>query len=541
MSSLAKEKITSEQIDINRERLIQDVRDLINTPISSWAVAATIESLGVRDIDAETDYGYQSVFDLAEFVYTEIETRILEEGQNETEKKPHGGVIRNLKFFFKYYSAGLVLSLPMLLQIAAILIFEYALWAWLRFNEAQATVIALGTIAAFVLTGGFIQVIGRLVSKYKGEENYFLASKAIWRVLRIAVPFVLITALVTVIFNFIFPFFPHSMIFLSIVYYVLIAGLLLSAAVLFASELRFMILFSIVVGTITVIFLMEATQLGIYLSQWIAIALTSFLMGIYSYLYYRIKLKTSKQELFKQSLPNGEISFYNNYRFFLYGFIYFLFLFLDRILAWSAGPPPPEYIIWFVTPYELGMDWALISFVISIAALEFSIYSFSDYLIPTQKQYSFGDIRKFNSFYTSFYRNQVGVLFVICIISIVVTYFGVLSLKAYQDIVPEIRDFFANPVTYKVFWIAAIGYIFLAWGLLNSLFFFTLNRPSYVVYSIAGALAVNFISGFLSSRLFGFEYATIGLLLGSITFAFSTFVLARKFFKHLDYYYYSAY
>ncbi|MDZ7680244.1 MAG: hypothetical protein U5J63_00700 [Fodinibius sp.] len=67
----------------------------------------------------------------------------------------------------------------MISQIAAVIIFRYSLWAWLEFNEAQATVVAFGTITAFVLTGGFIQVLGRSVSSYsKSRDNFELAFKA---------------------------------------------------------------------------------------------------------------------------------------------------------------------------------------------------------------------------------------------------------------------------------------------------------------------------------------------------------------------------
>lgn len=522
-------------------QLVTSVRELIDIPMSSWAVAATIESLGIRDIDAETDYGYKNVFELAGFVYEEIQNQVKNEDRSVKDESYLHGFAKSTGLFFKFYGSGLILSMPMLIQIAAILIFEYALWAWLRFNEAQATVIAFGTILSFVVTGGFIQVIGRLVSKYKGEENYYLAAEAIKKILFMAIPATFIFSVALILLNLIFPFYPMSMMLLSVIYLVLISLLLLSAAILFASELRFMILFSITLGTVAVIMIMETRIIGVYLAQWIGILISTFLMAGYAYVYYKIQIRNLKQELIKQTLPNSEVSYYNNYRYFIYGFCYFTFLFVDRILAWSAGPPPPPYIIWFNTPYELGMDWALISFVITIAALEFSIHAFSLYLIPTQKRISLNKMKDFNKHFGRFYTKQILIVLLVGVISIVVTYFGILSLRSFEDEVPEIKDFFANPITFKVFWMASIGYLFLIYGLLNSLFFFTLNRPSFVMYSIVGALIVNFIVGFVCSRLFGLEYATLGLVAGGFTFAFSTGILAKKFFKHLDYYYYSAY
>lgn len=531
----------AETVQERREELTKTVRQIVDVPLSNWAVAATIESLGIRDIDAETDFEFKNVFELADFVFKKIQEQIKEEKRENDDEESRDHFLKTIQLFAKYYSSGLVLSMPMLFQIIAILVFEYALWAWLRFNEAQATVIAFGTIAAFVLTGGFIQVIGRLVSKYKGEQNYYLAEQSILKVMRFAIPFVLVSALVLVATNAAFPFYPAGMMLLSMAYMILISLLLLAAAVLFASELRFMILFSITVGTVVVIVIMRSELFGVYFAQWIGIVIATIMMGGYAYLYYRIKIRSLRQELTKQSLPNQEVSYYNNYRYFIYGFSYFLFLFVDRLLAWSAGPPPPPYLIWFNTPYELGMDWALISFVITIATLEFSIHTFSRYLIPAQKNITLNKFAEFNKRFKRFYLKQLVVLLFISTISILLTYYGVLSLRVFENDVPEIRDFFANPITFKVFWMGSIGYVFMVYGLLNCLFFFTLNRAPFALYSIIGALVVNFVIGFICSRLFGFEYATVGMLAGAFVFALVTGLRARHFFRHLDYYYYSAY
>jgi hypothetical protein len=540
-----------ETIDLRTDKLTQEeavdqiteqVYELVGNPISKWAVAATIESLGVRDVDAKSDFGFETVFDLAELVYTRIKTYV-EENQKVDDDIDFkfGGFSRSLKMFLRYYSQGMIFSLPMISQIVAILVFEYALWAWFDFNEAQATVVALGTILAFILTGGFIQTLGRLVSKYKGEGNFYLAAKASISVMKLAVPFILVSALAIFALNLILPFYPQRLLILAMIYMMLISFLLLAAAVLFATEQRTMILLGILAGTVVVIFGMDFADFGIYTSQWLGITTVTIIMALYAYVYYRLKIRSLRQELFKQSLPEAEVNYYNVYRYFIYGFCYFTFLFMDRLLAWSAGPPPPEYLVWFNTPYELGMDWALITLVITIAMLEYSIQAFSRNLIPAQKAAYVTKIKLFNKFFRRFYVKQLLLLLFVGGFSILITYYGVLSLRAFEDQVPEIADFFANPMTFKVFWLASVGYIFLIYGLLNSLFFFTLNRPELVMYAMIASLFVNFVVGFLCSRIFGLEYAVIGLIAGSLVFAVATGLLAKRFFKHLDYFYYSAF
>ena len=544
MSTLEKDQASEPTYSEAVNDITGKVYELVGNPISTWAVAATIESLGVRNVDAKTDYGYDSVFELGEEVFSRIkdlEHKKAVQDQEDEDEFNFGSPGRTIKLFLKHYTEGMVFSIPMLSQVAAIIIFEYALWAWFDFNEAQATVVALGTIISFIFTGGFIQTLGRLVSKYKGEGNYFLAFEATKGVMKVAIPFVFVLAAVILLINLILPFYPQGFVLLSMVYMVMISLLLLVASILFATEQRSMILIAILVGTAVVIFGMDFAGFGIYASQWLGMITATIIMAIYVLLYYKLKIRSLRQELFKQSLPAMEVNFYNTYRYFIYGFCYFTFLFMDRLLAWSAGPPPPEYIIWFNTPYELGMDWALISLVITIAMLEFSVHTFSKNLIPAQKKATLSKVKLFNRFFKRFYIKQVILLLVIGGISIAGTYYGILSLKVFENEIPEIADFFANPMTFKIFWLASIGYLFLIYGLLNSLFFFTLNRPELVMYAMIGSLFVNFITGYLCSRIFGLEYAVLGLVCGSVVFAMVTGYLAKRFFKHLDYFYYSAY
>ncbi len=71
--------------------------------------------------------------------------------------------------------------------------------------------------------------------------------------------------------------------------------------------------------------------------------------------------------------------------------------------------------------------------------------------------------------------------------------------------------------------------------------FFTLNKPSYAMYSILCGLVTNVTVGFICSRIISFEYATLGLLAGSVAFAVVSGLFTREFFKNLDYYYYSTF
>jgi len=445
------------------------------------------------------------------------------------------------RLFLKHYVKGLAFLLPMMSQILAIFIFRYSLWAWLDFNEAQATMVAFGTIVAFVVTGGFMQVRGRSVTKHIRAEHYALALKSANKIVLLALACVIGAALFFGLLNALIPFYPQPMVHLGLIYMTLISLLLLGSGVLFAFERRILILIIIILGTLMVYLNMEVLKMGIYLSHWTALLVTSFMLFRYAYLVLWLQIQKSGKDFKKYSLPVPEVSYFLNYRYFVYGALYFLFLFVDRILAWSTGTTAPSYIIWFNTPYELGMDWAILTLVFSIAVLEYCVHSFSRNILKLQKSAEFHQLQQFNDYHIYFYFKQLGLVILVGILAMVTSYYVVNSLGVFGHEIPETRDFFANPITTKVFWMASISYLFLNIGLLHVLFFFTLNKPSYAMYSILCGLVTNVTVGFICSRIISFEYATLGLLAGSVTFAVVSGLFAREFFKNLNYYYYSAF
>jgi hypothetical protein len=103
------------------------------------------------------------------------------------------------------------------------------------------------------------------------------------------------------------------------------------------------------------------------------------------------------------------------------------------------------------------MDWALVSLVFSIALLEYTINEFAALIIPIQKAYSAFDVRGHNVYFRRFFLRQIVLLILIAAASIVVVYLAVESLRQHQHI-ELVRDFFKNPITFFVYWAAAIGY-----------------------------------------------------------------------------------
>lgn len=279
--------------------------------------------------------------------------------------------------------------------------------------------------------------------------------------------------------------------------------------------------------------------LHILLSQGIGISVAIIGGFFFSYRLLHQKAKEAEKEFRTSELPRASMLTYSVFPYFLYGVLYFTFLFLDRVVAWTTPFEYSPYIIWFRVQYELGMNWALISLVLTIGVLQYSIEAFSKTVIPEQKRVKAKEASEFNQRFLRFYKNHLLLFLFISILSIVGVYFGMFLLDGI-GIFKYVEHFF-NEITYFVFFSACVGYTFLVWALFNGIFFFAISRPHFIIRAIIPALISNLVVGFFLSRIFGHHFAVIGLLIGAFVFMIVSSVYAFRVFKQLDYYYYSAF
>ena len=525
--------------DTRKRELALKVVENINKPLDKYAVAAILESMGLRDMDAVKDFGASSIFDLAEEIY-DICFRDEEIRQKVEQKLKKIELENPVKSFLKYYLRGLSFMAPILGQIGLLFLFRYSLWAYIEFTEGQATVVALGTILSFIVSGGFVQAAGREVLHYLNGQEYFHAWKSYLRLFRYQLLTVLLVAMLLMGINLIFPFFKTSMLVHSMAYFFLLAELWYALAILYLIKHYLAILILTIIGILPVWAVMNYTDWGIYVAHYAGLIFANVLTWLYAILWFKKTCKCEKKKI-RIRLPNRAIMAYATSPYFVYGLLYFCFLFVDRIISWSTMETnTPATIIWFRTPYELGMDWALLSLFITIALLEFTIERFSVSIIPVQDMLEIFDMDRFLSYFKRFYRNQFVFLIVLGIVSISITYFAVLYLKRY-DYIPEVRDFFSNRITFFTFYVASAGYLLMAIGLFNGLFFLTLSRLNFAIRAIGIGIFINIVVGLLLSRWLGYQYGVFGLLAGAACYALISSYYARDYFKELDYFYYSAY
>lgn len=521
------------------DELVDFVLDKTTSPVDPWAVAAILESRGLRDVDAVERFGKRDIFDLADAVYARCRERLAAAPPSpEPELALHW--YQRLGRLVHFYLRGTFFAMPMAVQIVAVLLLGYALWASLYFNEFQATAVAVGTILSFMVTGGFVQAMGRLGLFYTEQGSYILARQVCHHLMRWGLIAVLAVGAAWYVTNLLSPYYPQSLLLISLTYYLLLGMLWLVLAVLYTLQQRLAILLTTTVGVGVIQLIMRSTSWSVYVAHWLGLSTVNLLALLWGYRVLSQRARRVSGELRLARLPRLSVLAYVAAPYFAYGVLYFGFLFLDRLIGWSAGREPLPLPIWFRTAYELGVDWALLSLILTIALLEYTVHEFAAIIIPAQKRFSAFRIAEHNRFFTRFYLRQLLLLAGIAVLSAILTYKGVLWFRRYDQI-RQVRDFFASPITFQVFYWAVVGYSLTVWGLMNDVFFFSLSRPAFALHAIGLAIAANASIGFVLSRILDYWYSVVGLTIGAFVFAAVTTRHAVRIFRNMDYYYYSAY
>jgi len=526
------------------EGLLQEVSRRAGWIESPSECAAHLESMGITDDDARY-YGYEDVFDLAHEVASSqrsehvgvtsawaTERRLQADAYEE--HRPPSVVTSILRFFMR----GLVFGMPMAIMIFAILLLLFSLWAYYYFSTARATAIGLGTALSYFLAGGFTQAIGRRGLMYVKQDMHKLSLKLCAVFVAAGIVMTICVAVFLYFFTTFFGVIASSERVVLITYYVTLSVLWLGLATLYMLQQEILFSVAIAVGIAVVYFVYVILGANIVLAHSIGIlsaALFSLIASTIILLFRHYRTRDTRIPLLAK-LPRPSLLLASIAPFFLFGVLYFLLIFTDRLMAWTGNMPFRETFVWFRADYEVGENWALLGLIPALGVLEYTLYRFSHQVRARQFEYTLAEVGGFRAWFMRFYIRQMIVFLVAAILGAVIAYFGVHALLPR---LPTIAILF-SPISVFVFIFAVIGYLFAAFGLLNTSMFFWLSRPRLALVAIVPGVVVDVVVAFLLSRGIQFYWAVIGFTVGSIVFAVLSTVIGVRILTELDYYYYSA-
>lgn len=608
-------------------RLAGRLRSQVEHPLDIYEIAAMIESMGITDLIVEQDYGMPDVVSLAERVEPLMRRRDVplvapDDEFADSTADGDGNIFRASfrKFqlsrayhwgrdFGKTHLIGFFFAMPIIVSIIGLLVLRVSLWAALYNQPAEATAIGLGTIASFIITGGYAQAIGRRGLFYRIQEEHYLTRTVCYYFINAGFEMVLIAGFLGFVALNVFGVLPVRLAIIAVTYYFFLSLLWLFLAVLYMLGQPLLFTPAIVIGIIVVYTLGQAQpQLSLYLRQSMAMLLAgilSFLSGyaafgrsgprnailvwssvgaviamvlalffldgqnlnfvigicvatllaIFFVLFLFARKQTRKQEETQTArLPRASLLWYKVGPYFAYGFLYYTFLFCDRLVAWSSpdrGSVYSGFLLRFRTTYEVGMDWGLILLVITVGLTESQINSFALRIRDDEHRYAVGDTERLTKHYRSFYASRAILFAVVSVVSILLLWFGINHIANFYD-AESVRlhkpyyelaiRAYREPLVKRVFWCSSPGYAFLSWALFNNVFLFALSRPERVLRNTAVALVTNITVGYILTRLLrDHEWACLGFTVGSFILALLSSVSVIRVINRLDYYYYSAF
>jgi hypothetical protein len=517
--------------------LLQDLADAVmtkrRTPEDAYEVAAMLESMGITDRTASEVYGADNVFALANSLWPMIMAQAVVETFHPTERVKLGAYLNRL---FRSFLRGILFALPMAVSVAAMLTIDLSLWSYRYLSLEEATAIAIGTILSFMAVGGFTQAIARRGFLYIGQGNYYTARKVAFEFVRVGLVVSLVAALAYLLFNLVFTLFPWRMTAITLVYFLFLSAIWLSVTIIYMLQKELTFTALITGGIVMVWFLFRRVGLNIILAQLISLLAVS-LIGVFLALSYFKRAESRMESGERPPLPRLSVLAYTSIPFLLYGFLYFTFLFADRVVAWSANSTYMPYLIWFRGEYELGLDFALLCLILPMGLIEVVVNELMLGLEAAQKNRRAAEAGALNREYQRLYGTR----------AIMVIAFALLNAAAIYCLVRWLCRFdplwwaeFNHPVTQFVMVWASLAYALITVGLMNSLLMFCVARPEQPIRAVGAALLVDMLLGFVLSRWVSYYWAVIGLTAGALVFAVVSTGYVWKMLSKLDYHLYVA-
>jgi len=521
--------------DYNIESLLNEVMEKTVNPEDYYEIAAILESLGWNDSSASKSFGVLDIFELSKILWDMINNKVYLQPFMEEKKT---SVLNNVVLIIKSFLRGLIFALPMAISVISMLTLRFSLWSYENSSTELATSIAIGTILSFVTIGGFTQVIARRGFYYISQDFYNIAKRITYYFVRMGYVTTFAVAIILILLNTFFGYLPYRMIIVAAFYYIFLCSnwLIITITYILKREFTFTGLLSF--GILIVFILFKILKLNIIVSQIISLFIVSILSFILIIYFFNKDGKKLEKGL-APTLPRKSVMIYSLAPYFYYGFLYFSFLFIDRVIAWSTTGDYMPYIIWFRGDYELGLDFALLMLMIPMGMVEVTVSRLMGKLEVAQKNSFSDEGTSINKRYLNFYFRNIILVSISAILSSIFVYLIVRYLNNDSSLLINSKFVFNN-VTYFVFIVALIAYSILSVALSNVVILFSLSQPKLVTKAMVYSVLINFFVGFLLSRWFHYYFAVLGLLIGAVFFCIATCYCVVKVLNNLDYYLYAS-
>lgn len=529
------------------DRLTDEVTDIAGRLESPAEASAVLESLGYTDETAR-EMGYTDIFLAGVEVYEH-------QSENEGARRHRMAIESELRqrdleavrptslsvFLPRFLLKGFTFAAPMIVMLVSVLVLLYSLWAYFYFDVPRGSAIAVGTVGSYLITAGFMQAIGRRGLMYLRQDMAMLSLKISMVLMLAGLVTVAVSAVLLWGFLLVFPVLAPSETGIAVLYFVTMSCLWLGLSIVYMLQQEIWFLFAISLGIAMVWYLREQLNTSIVLAHQIGIltaGIFSLFIGAVLLLLTDRRVNRDRKVPLAGTLPRFSVIALSTAPYFAYGFVYFAFLFTDRLMAWTGRTAYRQSFVWFQSNYEIGLNWALVSLIVAFGVLEFTTYRLGELVAFHSQQHSLLRVDRFTGALLGMYRRAVLAYLGAAVFGIIAAYIGV---RTFLEPNEPLVDTLIDNTAILVYWVAAVSYLFVVWALLNNVFLFSFSRPGYALRGVIAGIIVNITVGFILSRVIQYWAAVFGLLAGAIVlWAISTYYV-MKMLRKMDYYAYSAF
>ncbi|MBL8217132.1 MAG: hypothetical protein JNK87_40805 [Bryobacterales bacterium] len=490
-----------------------------NSPAAPWRVpldendlAVRLETDGVTETVARLDFGFDGTLAMASQYYPECAVA----SETLPAAKPAPSQWRE-------HLKGTVFALPLALCSFCMLVFNFSLWGG-DLSAGMAAAIALGTVASFVMTGGLVQAMAWQGLFYAGSADFRMTLVTCRRWCTYGVAILAGTSVAAAIGNASFRMLETPLLATMLAFYVLLGLMWLSSGILYMLEEHLRVSAAVALGLAVVVLLRWPLGLPLVSSQiggLVCADITAFFLA-----WRCLKARAGHEPSRKHPQMVGR-TLYFSAPYLVYGVCYYLLIFIDRVLAWTAQTESAVTPVIFRGDYELPLDIALIGFIAIVGWVHSSMVAFYARVQLEQPRITAAEAGKFNFAMQAFYLWRViyflPVAYLVCMI---------LWIAAVQ------AGFLATPLTQRIAMIALLGYPWLALGLWNVSLLFALSIPSAVVLPVVAAVLADGATGYVLSRVLSYDWAVVGFLIGTVVFGTGSGLAVHRRFRRLDYFYF---
>lgn len=493
----------------------------------AWEATACVESFGYTDRAVAQDFGLANTRVLGERIYAELASASANPTRAHAARASDtvGGRIRaEVGVFLRTFSSSFVYSLPWILM--------FFLEHWrpdaLRLPPDFAAPLNLALMASLITSGGFIQAIARKGGFYLCLEQSELARRICARIRQLGAA---VTALVAVgagVLALYFDIFDGPHVAAGATYYVILSVLWMTCAVISLENHRWGIPVVFCGGALAFLLCRAVSSLPILLAQLLAAAAALALAEALARRSFDPERPSPHSE--RVALPPLPALVYSLSPYFLYGLMYFAFVFADRIAAGSAVPFASGLAFGIDPDYKRGMDYALLAFLLVAGFVEYFSHEFMHLWYEQAAVTGTDELARLRAALQRRHRRHT--------IAVIVAFASIAIAELW--VLPALRFAPLNPAALRIFLIGGLGYLLFSLGLYDGLILFSVNRLRVVLRALWPALVVNFVFGYTLSHMLSVGYAAGGLLLGAIVFALISRRAVARTFRQADYAYYAA-